>query len=140
MGTHMSAVSSDPGVSQEIVRDVIRSVASELVGQMPRQQQAAPQPPPQPQHGRTWPQQRTLSEFEEILYDDVLPAPGERALAVSTDQRVRTAGGHKIIDRRTGQMKGELYKGRFTGSQRVGGRGRVAPECHCAARDCHRAP
>ena len=124
---------SDPGVSHDMVRDVIRSVASELVGQMPRQQQQQQQQQqaaaPPPRMGASAPARS--SEYEEILYDDVLPALGERALAVSADARVRTAGGHKIIDRRTGQLKGDLYKGRFTGPQRAGGmygRGRVAPE------------
>ena len=45
----------------------------------------------------------------------------DRQLLVSSDQRVRTAGGHKVIDRRTGQIRSDLYQGRGIG-QRISGK------------------
>jgi hypothetical protein len=121
------------GVSQNMVRDVIRSVASELVGSMPRQMaRTAPAgarhaaqargDPALPVLGRGGVNPgASLDASEERLYDDVMRARDATAsrqsrhlnAALQQDRAHAAQGGVRVVDRRTGQSKGEVLKGRF---------------------------
>ena len=123
------------GVSQDMVRDVIRSVASELVGSMPRQMaRTAPAGARHPAQAQARGDPAlsalgrggvnagaSLDASEERLYDDVMRARDATTsrqsrhlnAALQQDRAHAARGGVKVVDRRTGQSKGEVLKGRF---------------------------
>ena len=119
-----------------MVRDVIRSVASELVGSMPRQMaRTAPAGARHPAQAQARGGDPALSALgrggvnagasldasEERLYDDVMRARDATTsrqsrhlnAALQQDRAHAARGGVKVVDRRTGQSKGEVLKGRF---------------------------